>query len=595
MDRRPFLISTTVDFPDDCQHIVFTRDLLAELMDRMRSIGVRRVYWNYYQPGWWELFSDRSPAVRETVENMSGKPLAAGCQIAHERGMEFYAIIKPYEMGMSATEIPAGPIGSVKPGLPRIGGFNLEIEPWLLARPELRVRVRGGGALAGLGKVPVTRIQLRQCGMTPIRIEPQNLEIWTSATNSGYTRQDVSFSVTEGVDNCPRDVYDVLGNLVTRKGEPVRVLDIRGLGLLDSFIAVTTDFDDDVGTFRNTAVEMVRAFGPDDQPLPIVVASHKGQWRNPRDVRVGDLAYDGGIGDFNVCLDVTNIRQVCPHCREHGYLQCRQRPFFPEFTLCRDGVIAFARGHNAYLPGSPCEAYPEVQSCWLDWVGECIASGVDGVDWRISNHSSWTDYPELYGFNEPLLAEYQRRYGVNPDVEPYDPELLGALRGEIYDQFLWRARRRLAAAGKKMHVHIEVESFRPDAAQARRRTRPGNIHFNWRRWLHTGLADEATLMAVGWFPDRVLEDRTARDMIAEGNAASVPLHLRHFIWLSRDGKVHADRLERAYRDGGLSGYNLYETAAFFDGRSLGPDGHLQPIPGLFEELRQRIESLSLLS
>ena len=98
----------------------------------------------------------------------------------------------------------------------------------------------------------------------------------------------------------------------------------------------------------------------------------------------------------------------------------------------------------------------------MEWVSDCIAAGVDGVDVRISCHSSWTDSPQIYGFNPPVAAEYERRYGVNPDVEPYDPALLGNVRGDLYDRFLRAARTRLAAAGLPMHHHIEIESFRPD-------------------------------------------------------------------------------------------------------------------------------------
>ena len=52
------------------------------------------------------------------------------------------------------------------------------------------------------------------------------------------------------------------GDHVTSKGDSVRVLDLTGLDLQDPFIAVTTTFDDDEGTFANTAFEMVRAYGP---------------------------------------------------------------------------------------------------------------------------------------------------------------------------------------------------------------------------------------------------------------------------------------------------------------------------------------------
>jgi hypothetical protein len=571
-----FLLSALVDFPDDCNRVVFTPDLVENLIDRLHWMGVRRVYWNYYQKGMWENFADNSEATRQTLSNL-GEPLALGCRLAHERGMEFYATIKPYETGASHANPQDSPQMMAVPGLPCIGGV-CKVDPWVMAHPEMRVRGRSADIPMGLEKIPIERIQLRQKDMSPVRIAPENIEIWTSDHNNAYRKQDLTFALTESVETCPRDVFELDGDRVTSKGESVRALNLSGLNLLDPFIAITTNFEDRNGSFRNTAMEMVRAFGPDDEPIPIVVASHKAVWRPLRDFRTGDLEYDAGLGDAIVCLDVTNQPSVSPDT------------FAGEPN---DGVIAIARGRNEYFSGSLCEAHIEVQAYWLSWVGACIAAGVDGLDVRISCHSSWANTPEIYGFNEPVAAEYQRRYGVNPDVEPYDPALLGALRGEFFDQFLRATKRRLSAAGKRMQVHAEMESFRPDACQSRRRTRPGNITFNWRSWLRTGLADEATLFGRGWMPEQMLNDALTLEMLREAADADVPVHLSKAVGHSRDGRIHADLLEYIYRFGGLAGYTLYETAAMYNGQHLGSDGQLQFHPGLCEGIRDRVRSLGL--
>ena len=576
MKNDRFLLSALVDFPDDCNRVVFTPDLVENLIDRLHWMGVRRVYWNYYQKGMWENFADNSETTRQTLSNL-GEPLALGCRLAHERGMEFYATIKPYETGASHANPKDSPQMMAVPGLPCIGGV-CKVDPWVMAHPEMRVRGRGADIPMSLEKIPIERIQLRQKDMSAVRIAPENIEIWSSDDNNAYQKQDLTFALTESVETCPRDVFELDGDRVTSKGESVRALNLSGLNLLDPFIAITTNFEDRNGSFRNTAMEMVRAFGPDDEPIPIVVASHKAVWRPLRDFRTGDLEYDAGLGDAIVCLDVTNQPSVSPDT------------FAGEPN---DGVIAIARGRNEYFSGSLCEAHIEVQAYWLSWIGACIAAGVDGLDVRISCHSSWANTPEIYGFNEPVAAEYQRRYGVNPDVEPYDPALLGALRGEFFDQFLRAAKRRLSAAGKRMQVHAEMESFRPDACQSRRRTRPGNITFNWRSWLRTGLADEATLFGRGWMPEQMLNDALTLEMLREAAAADVPVHLSKAVGHSRDGGVHADLLEYICRFGGLAGYTLYETAAMYDGQHLGSDGRLQFHPGLCEGIRDRVRSLGL--
>jgi len=576
LSRDGFVVSAMVDFPDDCGEVAFTPVTLEDLIDRLRWMGARRIYWNFYQEGLWRFFDQRYSKTRETFDNL-GDPVAAGCRAAHERGLEFFATIKPYETGPSYARPASSPENLAVPGLPGLSGVYPS-DQWALARPEMRVKGRSADVPRGLESVPVQRIQLRQKDMSPVRIRHENIEIWTSHDNRGYEKRDVPFTMSESVVTCPRDVVDIEGAPMTAKGDPVRALDLTGLHLLDPFIAVATNLDDDRGSFVNTVLEMVRAFGPDGRPLPTVVASHKAVSRSQRDLRTDDLEYDAGLGDVVVQLDVSHYRPV-----SSGW----------DGSSTRDGVIAFAKGRNEYLPGSLCEAYPEVREYWLSWVGQCIAAGVDGVDVRVSNHSSWTNTPQMYGFNEPVTREYRRRYGVDPDTQPYEPDLLGALRGEFFDRFLRAAKRRLAAAGKRLSVHAEMESFRPDACQARWRSRPGNIAFNWRGWLRSGLADEATLFGRSWDPDRLLSDSLVGEMLAEAEAAGVPVHLSRQVGLG-DHMSEADKLEYTYRDGRLAGYCFYETASMYDPNTrVDFEGRLNFRPGLLESVRHRAESLGL--
>ena len=573
MARNEFLLSALCDFSDDCQSISFTPELLGSMMDKLHWMGVRRLYWNHHQPGMLELLGEGSlaewsPTIKQSLRNL-GNILLTARRLAHDRDLQFFAVIKPYETGLSHTDPTSGPTAMSTPGLPGIGGVY-PVDPWVMSHPEMRVRIRSADLPVGLDEVPIQRIQLRQKDMSAVRINAENLEVWTSTDNNGYKKRDVSFSVSETVEKCPLDIYNREEELITRRGEPVRALNISGLDLLDPFIVVTTNLTDDGGTFRNTTSQMVRAYGPNDQPIEVLRSSYHAFRRHERDVRTSDLQYDSGSGDVEICLDADNRRL--------------------EST---DGVIGITRGRNEYLSGALCEGYPEVREYWLSWVGECIAAGVDGVDFRISNHSCWTDTPDIYGFNEPIVAEYRRRYGVDPDDEPYEPELLGALRGEFYDGFLRAAAQRLSAAGKTFQVHIEPESFRTDAMPGTRMTRPGLATFNWRGWLRTRLPDEATIFGRMWFPDQALKDPVMQEIVTEARDAGIPTHYSHPVWKSRDPQVHADWLEAVYRDGGLDGYTLYETDSMYED-DLSSDGLLQFHPGFAEAIRDRAKGLGII-
>ena len=567
MARDRFLLSAQDNFYHDFKGVTFTRDLLGQLFDRLHWMGVRRVYWYYYPMGFWDVLADGAfpegwATTRESLDNL-GDPMVAASPLVRERGMEFYAVIKPYETGFTYPIASGSTEADRMPGLPGIGGTH-EVDPWVLARPELRVRARIADLPVGLENVPIERIQLRQKDMSPVRISAQELQIWTSPDNGSYRKRHASFTLSESVETCSDDVYASKGELVTRKGGSVRVLNISGISLMDPFVALTTSFEDDVGTFKNTALDMVRAFGPEGRPLDTVLGTYKGllpsNMRRPglvetdRDIRTSGLCYDAGQGNTELCLDASNR------------------------AGSTDGVVGIARGRNEYLSGALCEAYPEVQSYYMSWVGECIAAGVDGVDVRFTCHSSGTDYPDIYGFNEPLAAEYERRYGVNPDVEPYEPELLAGIRGEFLDGFLRLAKKRLAAVGKRFQLHLEADAFRPDALP---RSIPGRVAFNWRSWLRSGLADEATLAGE-------LDDPEVREMLREARAAGVPVHLRD----SGFGNDFA-YLDTAYQDEAVDGYVIYEAGSMLDWKRFKPGGPLLYLEGVTESIRDRAAGLGI--
>ena len=192
MGKDKFVVSALVDFADDYIDITFTPELVDDLIDRLQWMGATRVYWNFYQRGVVDYLSTGTHGA-ETHANL-GEPIAAGARSAHERGMEFFATIKPYETGATHANPANSPRILAHPGLPGIGGVYI-VDDWVLARPELRVKARTADLPVGIDDVPVRRIQLRQKDMTPVRIGREHLEIWTSADNVGYRKKDVSFDL----------------------------------------------------------------------------------------------------------------------------------------------------------------------------------------------------------------------------------------------------------------------------------------------------------------------------------------------------------------------------------------------------------------
>ena len=104
---RSFLLSATVDFPDDVGFGVYTPEFLDRMMALLGGLGVRRVYWLYYgdvDPAseWAGTMIDYMKYGRATLERI-GEPVRAAVPVAHRHGLELYAVLKPYNTGLSGT------------------------------------------------------------------------------------------------------------------------------------------------------------------------------------------------------------------------------------------------------------------------------------------------------------------------------------------------------------------------------------------------------------------------------------------------------------------------------------------------------------
>ena len=589
--QRPFLLSATVDFPDDLRHGIYTLELLDEAMTQLKSMGVRRVYWNYYgdvdPDSYWAGNIFRHPYGQETLDRI-GEPLKAAVAAAHRHGLEIYGVLKPYDTGGSGT-FPEGSPKADTAKIQRIGGSLMHTFPSIERYPHTRVRRRAYKAPPDLQTLPVNRIRLLKKDDAPTRVRKENLEIWASPDNYRYERRDVAFTLKDAVEPAPREVRDSFNRVVTAKGAPVRTLTLEGLSLADRYILVTTNFKDQQGDFRNAAVGMVEAYGAGPEPLPIVVATRSALWDFPREFRTSGMEFDSGFGHYLADLDVDNTAE-----REN----IRYR------AVSDDGVIAFARGKNDYLPSAPCEAYPEVRKLWSGWIDRIIQTGVDGVALRCGSHGTFTDEPGEYGFNEPLVEEYRRRFGADITGDGADLRRLAQLRGEHYTSFLREASNTIRRAGKKVMIHMHPDGFRPDPNYRQWFGFSGNINFDWKAWLKEGLADGSTMRTSRFESiedpitgqmrrapqSQVLADPVVEDMLAAAKGIDMPVYLNGFATLSPTDEYVSD-LESAFRDDRIAGFDIYELASV---ALPSPDGsRLVPVEDKMERIRAKAVELGL--
>ena len=435
MAKHPFILSATVDFPDDVIPGPYDGRLLDDLMGTLKSMGVRRVYWLYYgdvEPdSFWAGSLYENPQIpygTQTLEAI-GEPLKASAPVAHRHGLEIYGVLKPYNTGMSGSNGPCS--GRRLSGIERIGGAVPQVIPFLERYPHTPLRRRPN--IRASHGVPVSRIRLLKRDASPTRVRPENLQLWTSKDNGRYSRLDAALSVTERLEPAPCEVRNYYGELVVAKGAPVRTLTIDGLNIRERFVVVTTDFKDEAGDFINTACGMVEAYGGDSSaPLPVVVASRGAFWSGPRDLGNNAPDFDSGLGHIEIPLDVNASSE------REGFFWNR---------LAGGGLVGFAQGKNDYLPGTVSEVYPEVHRLWDGWVDRILETGVDGIDIRVSSHGSLVDEPWEYGFDEPVVEAYRLKHGADPWSSPDDLVRFSRLRGQHFTSFIRRTEQPRAQHG----------------------------------------------------------------------------------------------------------------------------------------------------
>ncbi len=591
--HNPFLLSATVDFPDDVLKGVYTREVLDDMMARLRRLGVRRVNWIYYgdvdRNSFWAggMFQDRYGP--ETLDRI-GEPLAAAVPAAHRNGLEIFAVVKPYDIGGSGT-YPDGSAESARSVTRRIGGTVQFLAPFLERCPHTLIQRRPYRAPPGLATLPIRKIRLLKKDRSPTRIRKENLQIWTSRDNYRYRRREIDFTLQDTVEPAPREVRDSFDAPITAKGDPVRTLTLQGLNLTDRYVLVTTDFTDKTGDFTNTALGMIEAYGLGPDPIPIVVATRSAMWHSPRDFRSHGMEFDSGFGQYLGDLDADNTA-----AKEN----IRWR------SVSDDGVIAFARGKNETLPSAPCEAYPEVIRLWSGWIDRALRTGVDGLSVRLNSHGGCNDEPDEYGFNEPILEEYRQRFGVDALEDDLVTQRLPRIRGERVTAFLRETAQKVRRAGRKMQIHMHPDAFRPNPSPRERYWSLTNIHYDWQTWLTDGLAD-GSIMRPSRFEgvpnppygqarragiSQTLSDPVVRDMLSTAAAAAVPVYFNGFVHLM-DTDTYLSEMETVLLDGRFAGVDLYETAALLRPRTDGAG--VEPLDDRFESIMAKSREMGLTS
>lgn len=544
MKQQKFRLEALCDFPDDAETapVPITPDHIDSLMRHLKQMGVTRVGWGYYadERGGHVMPYDQT-ATRPPMINHKkiadaykslGNPLREGVKAGHKHGIEVYGYFKPYETGAGLPFPDGSPEAKEFGKIQKISARITRLDPFVIEHPELRIKRRTGDIPADNDARPIASIKLRKKDDSPTRISKEHLQIWASSDNYRYKPLDAAFEVREGVEIADHDVVNADHAYrvpLTRKGDKIRTLTLSGLHLRQHCILVTTDFKEGEPDFQNAAVEMMRVYDEQGEEIIGIFCNGSSIYNTQLvDFRNWGLMFDHGYGCKSANLDENNDSGCA-------------------------GLIAFARGRSAYLDGALCETEPRVQQFWLERIEAILATGVDGIDFRIENHSTHTDFPREYGYNQVVLDQLS---------DPNNPtaEEIARVRGNAYTEFLRKGRKLINDQGKKMRINLQAAYLRPDPPVSRLLAYPANMEVQWQRWVNEGLMDEAILRYYNFSFEEIMNDSYASDIVAYCQQHNLPVVFNRYV----DYADLVEEVKQIQRDSRFRGFVFYETCTFVE-------------------------------
>ena len=391
--------------------------------------GVTRVYWNgqSYASGLYDAASNPgmdTNALRTYRELGEFIPAATRC--AHQHGIELYVEFKPFDMyfpllvphDMSLFRVR----NTQRKGIPALGGAWQMGSTFAEEHPEYLMARNMTGIRKGIEREDIATIKFVKQDAGPTGITKDNLQLYTSSDNHHYQRYDRPYRYEDRVEERPVVIKGVNLNRRGDKTEQVRVITLDGLAITEPYLAVSTKGKPGPPDFANVYYKLVEVYSEKGEPIPFaygVPSPGADAWYPPElvDKRFPERGF---MFDMSETLTANDVGFRADD--NVGYLDSKSQ------------VLGLAKGKTPYTT-TLCPAHPEVRQYWLDQIQEFIDWGVDGVEFRWAAHQDTREW-DAYGFNEPVVAEYQKRCGLDIRHEDFDRTKWRQLRGEYYTQFL---------------------------------------------------------------------------------------------------------------------------------------------------------------
>jgi len=550
--REDFFLEVNVDFFDDLIHAPFTRSMFDDLMAEFQSWGVRRVHWIYYggrKNGWWRYGPlGVGDHAAQTFENV-GEIFDTAVEAAHQRGIEIFGIIKPFDMGFYCSYGDGTADARERGKRDRIGGPIGWIADFTAQYPELLIS-RKPGAFGDAENETFTRIDLVKEDDQPADFSVADVGLYVSDDNVTYRPYTGPMQREEVIEDYALYEHTSSGPRPTARTRRSRVLRLSGLDLRSKYVAISVPGRN--ASFSNRLMNLLHVFGEKGEERFLTYGAQPRRKPKGEDA---DFRRDG--------IEFGSVPGT-PTATFPGYDAIRET-----FALdVRGGLLAFARGKERTPAAFMSPAFDQTREYWLSWVRDVLNAGADGVELRVRAHHSLFAWGE-FGFEDPVVEAFKQRYGVNlRTTDDFDRAALRRLRGESYTEFYRQAKALARSRGKPLGLHVSVTmDMEPEEGAAM------EIHWDWRRWLDEGLADSLT------FKEIRPRTRLAQEVLGRIRGPKVKAVFCPYannLWTVPGGeRIVADWI-RAAREAGFDGYQYYECASVVRGTPEGKIVMTQP-------------------
>lgn len=523
--QNGYLLSWTTDFYDELAYSSFDRKSLKKLFSLFRSWGMRRVYWIYmnkYEEG----MLDFSPCVglsanaKRTYEQI-GNYLPAATEIAHELGLEIYAIYKPFDLGFNVSFPFNAPEVDQYGKLDCLSGSMYWATDSLVKLQNKRLQRHPADVPDNLSKKIITRIKLTANQEDQAMFDRDDLKILVSDNNGAYKQYEGDYTFRHCLEKGNRVVY------------------LENLYIKNPFLALQCDTPNKYGFFSNTLDKLIVMYDVDGNSIPFTYGNQREKANSSSSDHFAEeyecYSLDGYLFDHG--LPVEGALHTLTHAIDNND---------------HNGITGLAKGKDRYMRGALSPAYPEVRECWLKHIKECIDAGVDGVDIRVANHNRTYEW-ERYGFEPPVVEEYKKQYGFDITKEKFSEPKHRKILGEFYTQFLKQATSLIQSHGKKAQVHIcpiYMNNYKYNHYM--------NFNWEWREWLQNTGFDAVTIKDGPWYDESVW-----KPISQYTNPKSIPAYLCPY-WQSVVNKTGWQKKFRQSLDNsinsGQAGLILYESS-----------------------------------